>query len=69
MWTNVRLAILVSALGYFVDVYDLILFTILRTASLKDLGVTILSPRPVTSTEGLRRDRPPRVPEAAGGTT
>src|SRR6185503_17509546 len=40
MWTNVRLAILVSALGYFVDVYDLILFTILRTASLKDLGIT-----------------------------
>jgi len=40
MWTNIRLAILVSALGYFVDVYDLILFTILRTASLKDLGVT-----------------------------
>jgi len=40
MWTNVRLAILVSALGYFVDVYDLILFTILRTASLNDLGVS-----------------------------
>jgi len=35
---NVRLAILVSALGYFVDVYDLILFSILRTASLTDLG-------------------------------
>ncbi len=40
MWTNIRLAILVSALGYFVDVYDLILFTILRTASLTDLGVS-----------------------------
>lgn len=39
MWTNTRLAILVAALGYFVDVYDLILFTILRKASLSDLGV------------------------------
>jgi len=38
MSNNVRLAILVSALGYFVDVYDLILFSILRTASLTDLG-------------------------------
>ncbi|MBI1209838.1 MAG: MFS transporter [Alphaproteobacteria bacterium] len=39
MWNNARLAILVAALGYFVDVYDLILFTILRKASLTDLGV------------------------------
>jgi MFS family permease len=39
MWSNTRLAILVSALGYFVDVYDLILFTILRRTSLLDLGV------------------------------
>ncbi|MCE9521748.1 MAG: MFS transporter, partial [Alphaproteobacteria bacterium] len=38
MTNNVRLAILVAALGYFVDVYDLILFTILRTSSLQDLG-------------------------------
>lgn len=30
---------LVGALGYFVDIYDLVLFSILRTASLKDLGV------------------------------
>lgn len=40
MSNNVRLAILVSALGYFVDVYDLILFSILRTASLTDLGLS-----------------------------
>jgi predicted MFS family arabinose efflux permease len=33
------LAILVAALGYFVDVYDLILFSVIRMASLKDLGV------------------------------
>ena len=39
MTNNVRLAILVAALGYFVDVYDLILFTILRVPSLKDLGI------------------------------
>jgi MFS family permease len=31
-------AVIVGALGYFVDVYDLILFSIVRTASLKDLG-------------------------------
>jgi MFS family permease len=31
-------AVLVAALGYFVDVYDLLLFSIVRTASLKDLG-------------------------------
>jgi MFS family permease len=32
-------AVVVGALGYFVDVYDLILFAIVRIASLKDLGV------------------------------
>ena len=31
-------AVIVGALGYFVDVYDLILFAIVRGASLKDLG-------------------------------
>lgn len=40
MSTNTRLAILVAALGYFVDVYDLILFTILRVPSLTELGVS-----------------------------
>ena len=34
------LAVLVAALGYFVDIYDLILFGMIRPASLKDLGVT-----------------------------
>lgn len=33
------MAVLVAALGYFVDIYDLILFSIVRVASLKDLGV------------------------------
>jgi predicted MFS family arabinose efflux permease len=31
-------AVIVGALGYFVDVYDLILFVIVRSASLQDLG-------------------------------
>ncbi len=34
-----RLAVVVAALGYFVDVYDLILFGMVRTASLRDLGI------------------------------
>ena len=31
--------VLVSALGYFVDIYDLILFGIVRVPSLTDLGI------------------------------
>jgi MFS family permease len=41
--------IIVSALGYFVDVFDLILFSVVRVQSLNDLG---LSPDRVTS-EGV----------------
>ena len=33
------LAVIVAGLGYFVDIYDLILFGMVRTASLTDLGV------------------------------
>ena len=33
-------AVIVGALGYFVDIYDLILFAVVRVASLKDLGCT-----------------------------
>lgn len=36
---TVSLAVLVAALGYFVDVYDLLLFSILRVPSLTGLGV------------------------------
>ncbi|HEY1009335.1 MAG: MFS transporter [Daejeonella sp.] len=36
---NVKLIILVAALGYFVDIYDLILFSVIRVKSLKGLGV------------------------------
>lgn len=32
-------AIIVAALGYFVDIYDLLLFSIIRVNSLKDLGL------------------------------
>jgi MFS family permease len=34
-----NLTVVVAALGYFVDVFDLFLFSILRVSSLKDLGV------------------------------
>jgi MFS family permease len=35
----VYLTVLVAALGYFVDIYDLLLFSIVRVSSLKDIGV------------------------------
>jgi MFS transporter, putative metabolite:H+ symporter len=35
------IAVLVAALGYFVDIYDLLLFTIVREPSLRDLGVNL----------------------------
>lgn len=37
---GIQLAVLVAALGYFVDVYDLLLFSIVRVKSLQALGVT-----------------------------
>lgn len=36
---NVVLLVLVAALGYFVDIYDLLIFTIVRVQSLADIGV------------------------------
>ena len=42
------LAILVAALGYFVDIYDLILFGMVRVKSLTELGIT--DPQAQTST-------------------
>lgn len=36
---RVGFAILVAALGYFVDIYDLILFSVVRTTSLQSIGV------------------------------
>lgn len=36
---DIWIAVLVGSLGYFVDIYDLVLFSIVRVASLKSLGV------------------------------
>ena len=35
-----NIAVLVASLGYFVDIYDLLLFNIVRVESLKDLGLS-----------------------------
>jgi MFS family permease len=37
---RVRAVILLAALGYFVDIYDLVLFSVLRVASFKGLGLS-----------------------------
>lgn len=37
---GIALLILVAALGYFVDVYDLVLFGVIRVPSLKGIGIT-----------------------------
>lgn len=34
-----NIAVIVAALGYFVDIYDLLLFSIIRIPSLKSLGL------------------------------
>lgn len=36
-----NIAVIVAALGYFVDIYDLLLFTIVREPSLRDLGINL----------------------------
>jgi putative MFS transporter len=36
---NVALLVIVAALGYFVDIYDLLIFSIVRVKSLRDIGV------------------------------
>lgn len=36
----IRIPVVVAALGYFVDIYDLLLFSIVRVDSLRSLGVT-----------------------------
>lgn len=37
---NAIAIVIISALGYFVDIYDLILFSVVRVISLKSLGIT-----------------------------
>ncbi len=39
-FTYFNIAIIVAALGYFVDIYDLLLFNIIRVPSLQNLGLT-----------------------------
>lgn len=39
-YTLSSLVVWVAALGYFVDIFDLLLFGMIRTASLKDIGLT-----------------------------
>ena len=41
------LAVIVAALGYFVDIYDLLLFTIVREPSLAGIGVDITNVKEV----------------------
>lgn len=53
MSRSARLAVVVAALGYFVDLYDLVLFSILRLPSLKSIGVPEAA---LTSTGGLLLD-------------
>lgn len=36
---NTVLLIIVAALGYFVDIYDLVIFSIVRVQSFKDIGI------------------------------
>jgi MFS transporter, putative metabolite:H+ symporter len=36
---NITLLIIVAALGYFVDIYDLVLFSVIRVQSLKGIGI------------------------------
>src|SRR3982751_4418181 len=36
---NVIFLVLVASLGYFVDIYDLVIFSIVRVKSLQDIGV------------------------------
>src|SRR5262245_48135124 len=39
--------VIVAALGYFVDIYDLLLFTIVREPSLKGLGIDLADTKAV----------------------
>jgi MFS family permease len=41
------IAVIVAALGYFVDIYDLLLFTIVREPSLKSLGIDLTNTKMV----------------------
>ena len=42
-----NLAVIVAALGYFVDIYDLLLFTIVREPSLQGIGINLANSKEV----------------------
>ena len=44
---NVIFLVIVASLGYFVDIYDLLIFSIVRVESLKGIGIT--NPDEITS--------------------
>ena len=49
--------VLVAALGYFVDIYDLVLFSIIRIKSLQGIGITNPSVTAVPRSAGMRSCR------------
>ena len=49
------LAVTVAALGYFVDLYDLVIFSVVRVASLGAGGLGLLPADPTTSVTGWQR--------------
>ena len=50
------LAVVVAALGYFVDIFDLLLFALLRKASLRDVLSSQLAQAPPDTHDGMLRD-------------
>lgn len=47
---NVVFVILVASLGYFIDIYDIVIFSIVRVQSFQDIGITGEKMRPVENT-------------------
>lgn len=58
------LVVWVAALGYFVDIFDLLLFGMIRTASLKDIGITA---KDAVERMGLMLDNCQMIGMLAGG--
>lgn len=63
--TKVTLLIIVAALGYFVDVFDLLLFGMVRISSLQDLGISDTNLESV----GIRLDNLQMIGMLIGGLT
>jgi MFS family permease len=54
--TSVTLAVVVAALGYFVDIFDLLLFALLRKKSLSDVLGAQLAKTPTEQHDALLKD-------------